>query len=44
MRIDRYISSNRIIDLTSKDLKSAYAELVQTFDTPAYRPEAQKSA
>ena len=31
--IDRYISSNRIIDLTSKDLKSAYAELVQTFDT-----------
>jgi diadenylate cyclase len=33
MRIDRYISSNRIIDLTSKDLNSAYAELVQTFDT-----------
>ena len=33
MRIDRYISSNRIIDLTSKDLKSAYAELVDTFDT-----------
>ncbi len=33
MRIDRYISSNRIIDLTSKDLKSAYAELVDTFGT-----------
>ena len=33
MRIDRYMSSSRIIDLTSKDLKSAYAELVDTFDT-----------
>ena len=31
MRIDLYIASNRIIDLSSKDLKSAYSELLNTF-------------
>ena len=33
MRIDLYIASNRIIDLSSKDLKSAYSELLNTFGT-----------
>ncbi|MDE0576978.1 MAG: diadenylate cyclase [Opitutales bacterium] len=31
MRIDRYIASSRIIDLKSKDLPTAYAELLATF-------------
>jgi diadenylate cyclase len=31
MRIDRYIASARIIDLKSKDLPTAYAELLATF-------------
>jgi len=31
MRIDRYIASSRIIDLKSKDLPSAYNELLATF-------------
>ena len=33
MRIDRYISNSRIIDLSSRDLKSAYSELLDTFGT-----------
>ena len=42
MRIDRYISSNRIIDLGSKDLKSAYAELIDTCDTLLPTPRKRK--
>ena len=42
MRIDRYISSNRIIDLSSKDLKSAYAELIDTCDTLLPTPRKRK--
>ena len=42
MRIDRYLSSSRIIDLTSKDLKSAYAEMVSTFDTLLPSPSKRK--
>lgn len=33
MHIDRYISANRIIDITSNDLVSAYTELLETFST-----------
>ena len=33
MRIDRYISNSRIIDLSSRDLGSAYSELLDTFGT-----------
>jgi DNA integrity scanning protein DisA with diadenylate cyclase activity/mannitol/fructose-specific phosphotransferase system IIA component (Ntr-type) len=33
MHIDRYISANRIIDISSQDLVSAYSELLDTFTT-----------
>ena len=33
MHIDRYISVNRIIDISSQDLVSAYSELLDTFTT-----------
>jgi DNA integrity scanning protein DisA with diadenylate cyclase activity/mannitol/fructose-specific phosphotransferase system IIA component (Ntr-type) len=33
MHIDRYISANRIIDISSNDLVSAYSELLETFST-----------
>ena len=33
MHIDRYISANRIIDISSNDLVSAYTELLETFAT-----------
>ena len=42
MQIDRYISSSRILDLTSKDLKSAYTELVQSFKTLLPTPAGRK--
>ena len=31
MRIDRYISSSRVIDLKNQDLHAAYSELLGTF-------------
>ena len=42
MRIDLYIASTRIIDLSSKDLKSAYAELIDTFGTLLPTPAKRK--
>ena len=42
MRIDRYISNSRIIDLSSRDLKSAYSELLQTFSTQLASPSIRK--
>ena len=41
MRIDLYISSNRIIDLSSKDLNSAYEELLY-LRYPASHPAKRK--
>ncbi|SVE42194.1 uncharacterized protein METZ01_LOCUS495048, partial [marine metagenome] len=43
MRIDRYIASSRIIDLKSKDLPSAYAELLATFATILGRRTPRKA-
>ncbi len=43
MRIDRYIASSRIIDLKSKDLPSAYAELLATFATVLERRTPRKA-
>ncbi len=31
MKVDRYLSGNRIIDLSSQDLKAAYSELLNSF-------------
>jgi DNA integrity scanning protein DisA with diadenylate cyclase activity/mannitol/fructose-specific phosphotransferase system IIA component (Ntr-type) len=42
MRIDRYISNSRIIDLSSKDLRSAYSELLDTFGTQLNTPASRK--
>ena len=42
MRIDRYISSNRIIDLSSKDLVSAYSEMLTTFQPLISSPAQRK--
>ena len=42
MRIDRYISNSRIIDLSSRDLRSAYAELLDTFGTQLETPASRK--
>ena len=42
MRIDRYISNSRIIDLSSRDLKSAYSELLDTFGTQLATPASRK--
>ena len=42
MRIDRYISSNRIIDLSSKDLVSAYSEMLATFQPLIGSPAQRK--
>ena len=42
MRIDLYIASSRIIDLSSKDLMSAYAELIDTFGTLLPTPAKRK--
>lgn len=42
MRIDRYISNSRIIDLSSRDLKSAYSELLATFSTQLSSPSSKK--
>jgi DNA integrity scanning protein DisA with diadenylate cyclase activity/mannitol/fructose-specific phosphotransferase system IIA component (Ntr-type) len=42
MRIDRYISNSRIIDLSSKDLRSAYSELLDTFGTQLTTPASRK--
>ena len=42
MRIDRYISANRVIDLTNKDLRSAYAELLGTFKNLLPSPHSRK--
>ena len=42
MRIDLYIANNRIIDLTSKDLSSAYNELLTTFGTLLPTPVKRK--
>ena len=42
MRIDRYISNSRIIDLSSRDLKSAYSELLGTFTTQLSSPSSKK--
>ena len=42
MRIDRYISNSRIIDLSSRDLKSAYSELLGTFTSQLSSPSSKK--
>ena len=42
MRIDRYISNQRIIDLSSRDLKSAYSELLDTFGAHLASPASRK--
>jgi len=42
VRIDRYISNSRIIDLSSRDLKSAYSELLQTFSSQLVSPVIRK--
>ena len=42
MQVDRYISSSRIIDLSNKDLKLAYVELVDSFKTLLPAPSARK--
>ncbi len=42
MRIDRYISSSRVIDLSSQDLKTAYAELLGTFKNLLPSPQSRK--
>lgn len=42
MHIDRYISVNRIIDITSRDLTSAYSELLDTFSTLLPTPAKRK--
>ena len=42
MRIDRYISNSRIIDLSSRDLRSAYSELIDTFGTQLSTPLSRK--
>ena len=42
MHIDRYISGNRIIDLSSKNLVSAYSELLETFSTLLPTPAKRK--
>lgn len=43
MRIDRYIASSRIIDLKSKDLPTAYAELLATFAPTLGRGTSRKA-
>ena len=42
MRVDRYISANRVIDLTSQDLPTAYAELLSTFKNLLPSPHSRK--
>ena len=42
MQIDRYISGNRIVDLSSKNLVSAYSELLDTFSTLLPTPGKRK--
>ena len=42
MHIDRYISANRIIDISSNDLVSAYTELLETFATLLPTPAKKK--
>jgi len=42
MRIDRYISSSRVIDLSSQDLKTAYSELLGTFKNLLPSPQSRK--
>jgi DNA integrity scanning protein DisA with diadenylate cyclase activity/mannitol/fructose-specific phosphotransferase system IIA component (Ntr-type) len=42
MRIDRYISNTRIIDLSSRDLRSAYSELLDTFGSHLATPISRK--
>ena len=43
MHIDRYISVNRIIDISNKDLVSAYSELLDTFSTLLPTPAKRKN-
>ena len=43
MHIDRYISVNRIIDISNKDLVSAYSELLDTFSTLWPTPAKRKN-
>jgi len=42
MHIDRYISANRIIDISNKDLVAAYTELLETFSTLLPTPAKRK--
>ena len=42
MRIDRYIAASRIVDLKSKDLPSAYAELLKVCKLPSKRGSSKK--
>ena len=42
MRVDRYITSSRVIDLSSNDLKSAYAELLGTYKQLIPSPAGRK--
>jgi DNA integrity scanning protein DisA with diadenylate cyclase activity/mannitol/fructose-specific phosphotransferase system IIA component (Ntr-type) len=42
MHIDRYISANRIVDISNKDLVAAYTELLETFSTLLPTPAKRK--
>ena len=42
MRVDRYINSSRVIDLSSNDLNSAYSELLGTFKPLLPSPSGRK--
>ena len=42
MRVDRYITSSRVIDLSTNDLKSAYAELLGTYKQLIPSPAGRK--
>ena len=42
MRIDRYISATRIIDLSSQDLRKAYSELLGSFKNLLPSPSSRK--
>ena len=42
MRIDRYIAASRIVDLKSKDIRSAYAELLKVCKLPGKRGSSKK--
>ena len=42
MRVDRYISATRVVDLNSQDLRAAYSELLGTFENLLPSPRSRK--